>query len=48
VIEALPESIRTHSLRKPGDDVRLLRMAGFTTVREAIEDADVTYRDADE
>ena len=48
VIEALPESIRTHSLREPGDVVRLLRMAGFTTVREAIEDADVTYRDAEE
>jgi ubiquinone/menaquinone biosynthesis C-methylase UbiE len=47
-IEAPPESIRTRSLREPGDLVKLLRMAGFTAVREVIEDADLTYRDADE
>jgi ubiquinone/menaquinone biosynthesis C-methylase UbiE len=47
-IEAPPESIRTRSLREPGDLDKLLRTAGFFAVQEVIEDADVTYRDADE
>jgi ubiquinone/menaquinone biosynthesis C-methylase UbiE len=48
VIEAPPESIRSRSLHEPGDLDKLLRTAGFTGVQEVIEDADVTYRDADE
>jgi ubiquinone/menaquinone biosynthesis C-methylase UbiE len=48
VIEAPPESIRSRSLDEPGDLDKLLRTVGFTAVQEVIEDADVTYRDADE